>query len=369
MLAVRQHVLDRGDDALGLQVAAAHAEGTGIQRRHVLQVLVALELGIGPAVFAAAVLEGLGQSSADFPHQRQVRGQRLVGALEHGDALAAFEHFAQQVAREWPEHHDIDDADFDAALLAHPVRDRLGRRNKAALADDQVIGVVGAVGHDPVVSPTRQFAEVVEGLVRDGLHVVEEIRPLRRHALHVGILVLHRARQNGVVHVPQLGDAAAFFAVDDLLRRRRRVDNILGPAEVFGNQFTFRDHQRLDQVRREEAILADDAGGQCLLGDPVRHDVEVRHGLGVLGHHLEEAGVVDAVVVVVAGVHVQRCLGNSPTADVQHIGEAFADGRIQIFMHVGDALTGREVGRPQPGHRHACRHGCGCMLAFGLDEY
>ncbi len=198
--------------------------------------------------------------------------------------------------------------------------------------------------------------------------MIEEVRPLRGHALHVGVLVLHRTGQNGVVDIPQLGDAAALVAIDDLLRRGRRIDDVLGPAEVLGDQLTLRDHQRFDEVRRQEAVLADDAGRQRQLGDAVRHDVEVRHGLRVLGHHLEETGVVDAVVVVVARVHVQGSLGNGPAADVQHVGEALADSGVKIFVHVGNALAGREVGRPEPGHRHARGHGGGRMLAFGLDE-
>ena len=48
-----------------------------------------------------------------------------------------------------------------------------------------------------------------------------------------------------------------------------------------------------------------------------------------LAEDLEEAGVVDAVVVVVAGVHVERRLGHGAAADVQHVGQALADRGIQ----------------------------------------
>ena len=38
---------------------------------------------------------------------------------------------------------------------------------------------------------------------------------------------------------------------------------------------------------------------------PVGHDVQVSDLLGVLGHDLEETRIVNAVVIIVAGVHVQ----------------------------------------------------------------
>ncbi len=368
LLAVRQHVLDRGDHALGLQVAAAEAERAGVQFRQVLELPVALQPRVHRAVVAAPVLQALAQRGADLAHDRQVDGQRLVGALQHRHALLALEHPAQQVAREGPEHDEVDHAHLHAALLAQPVGDRLGGRDQAALAEDQVIGVVSTVGHDPFVSAPGELVELFEGLVRQRLDVVEEVRPLRGHALHVGILVLHRAGQHGIVHRPQFRDAAALVAVDDPLRRSRGVDDVVGTAEVLGDQLALGHHQRLDQVRGQEAVLGHDTRGQRQLGDAVRHDVQVGHALCVLGHHLEEARVVNAVVVVMARVHVQRGLGHGPAADIQNIGQALADRCVQVLVHVGDALSRREVGGAQTGHRHAGGDGCRGMLAFRLDE-
>ncbi len=97
-------------------------------------------------------------------------------------------------------------------------------------------------------------------------------------------------------------------------------------------------------------------------------DVQVRHVLCVLGEYLEEAGVVDTVVIVVPRMHVEARLGHRPAADVQHVRQALAHGRVQRFVHVGDTLPGREIGRAQSGHRHSRRHRRRGMLAFGLDE-
>jgi hypothetical protein len=78
--------------------------------------------------------------------------------------------------------------------------------------------------------------------------VVEEIRPLAGHRLHVGVLVLHRAGEQRRVHVPDRRHAAALRAVEHGLRRRRRIDEVVRLAEVFGHQLALGQAHRLDQV-------------------------------------------------------------------------------------------------------------------------
>ena len=68
-------------------------------------------------------------------------------------------------------------------------------------------------------------------------------------------------------------------------------------------------------------------GVERQLGDAVGDQGQVGRLLDVLGEDLEEAGVVDGVVVVVAGVHVERVLGDGAGRDVQHVGQALADRR------------------------------------------
>ncbi len=310
----------------------------------------------------------LAQGRADLAHQRQVDGQRLVEALEYRDALLALDHPADLVRRERPEHHHVDDADLDAARLAQVVGDRLGRRDHAALAEDQVLGVLDRRGDHPVVAPAGQRVELLERARRQLGDVVEEERPLGGDALHVGVLVLYQARHHRVVDVPQLRDAAARVAVDDPLGRRGGLDDVLRLAQGLGDHLALGHQHRLDQVRGQEAVLSDRAGGQRQLGDAVGDDVQVGRRLGVLGEELEEAGVVDAVVVVVPGVHVERRLGHRPRADVEHVGQPLADRRVERLVHVGDALARREVRGAQAGHRHAGGDRGGGVLALGLDE-
>jgi hypothetical protein len=103
-------------------------------------------------------------------------------------------------------------------------------------------------------------------------------------------------------------------------------------------------------VAGEETVLRDDARVQRELGDPVRHQVEVGRLLHVLGEELEEARVIHAVVVVVAGVHVERVLGDRARRDVQHVREP-CHRRVQRLVHVHDPCPLRSSSR-QPHHAH-----------------
>ena len=239
------------------------------------------------------------------------------------------QHLAQKIAGERSEHQQIDDTDFDTTLLAHVVRNRLGRRDQAALAQDQVVSIVAAISHHAAVAPARQRMELLERPLRKLLHMIEEVRPLCGDTLHIGVLVLHHAGHDRVVYRPEFRNASALVPVDYFLRRRWRVDLVFGQAQVFCNQFAFRDHQRFDQVGRQETVLADDPGCQRKFGKAVRNDVQIRHVLRVFGKHLEEARVVHAMIIIVPGMHIETRLGHCPATHVQHISQALADGRIQ----------------------------------------
>jgi hypothetical protein len=366
--AVGQHVLHGPDDPLGLQVAAAKAEGPGVKGRNIGQLPIGLQLGVGRVLGILAVFRTAADRRTDLAHDRQVHGQRLVQPLEHRAALLALDDPSDQVGGKRAKHDQVDDPDPEPAFFAQVVHHGLGAGDQAALAHDEVFGVVGPVGHHPPVLASGQLAELREGAVRQLLDVVEEEGPLRRHALHVGVLVLNQAGHHRIVHVPQLRDATPRFAVDDPLGRRGRFDDVVRPPQILGDQLPLGHQHRLDQVGRQEAVLRHHAGGQRQLGDAVGDDVQVGRRLGVLGEHLKEARVVDAMVVVMTGVHVQVGLGHRASADVQNVRQALAHRGVERFVHVGDALAGREVGRAQTGHGHPRRHRGGRVLAFGLDE-
>ena len=193
----------------------------------------------------------------------------MVDTLQHGHPLLAFEHLAHEVARERPEHHQIDDTDLDAAFLAHVVGHRFGCRNQAALTYDQVVGIVATIVHHAAVTSASEFMELVESPLRELLNVIEEIRPLSGHALHIGVLVLHWPGQERVVHRPEFRYAPAPVSVNYFLSRSRRIYLVVGFAEIFRNQFALGKHQRFNQVCGQETVLADNARRQCQLGNAV----------------------------------------------------------------------------------------------------
>ncbi len=118
----------------------------------------------------------------------------------------------------------------------------------------------------------------------------------------------------------------------------------------------------------KKAVLGDDSRCQSELGNAVSDNIEVCRLLCRSGEQLEEARVVDAVVVVVARVHIQGSLGHRSGADIQHIGQALAHRGIQRLMHIGNALARGEIRRAQSRHGQACRYRGSGVFTFRLDE-
>ena len=81
-------------------------------------------------------------------------------------------------------------------------------------------------------------------------------------------------------------------------------------------------------MAREKAVLSADAGIERQLGDAMRDEIEIGGLLDVLREQLEKSGVGDGVIVVVAGVHVERVLGHRARSDVEHVRQSLADGGV-----------------------------------------
>jgi hypothetical protein len=314
------------------------------------------------------VLQTLADRGAHLAHQGKVFRQGLVGALQHGHAFLAFEDLAQQVAGERPEQGQVDHPHLQLAGGAQIVGHRLGLHAHGTHAQDQVVGVVGLVAIDPLVAPAGELVVLVHVAVEQFRDVVEEIGALGRRGLHVGVLVGDGAGHHRGIHVPDGRHAAALGTVDDFLGWRGGIDQVVRAAQEFGHQFLLRHQHRLDQVGGEEAVHGDDGRGQRQLGGLAADQVQVGGFLGALGEHLDETGIVHAVVVVVAAVHVQGGLGDGAAAQVEHVGQALADGAIEGFVHERGALGGGEVHRPQAGHGHAGGDAGGGVLGFRLQE-
>ena len=373
MRAVRQHVFNRGNQTFRLQIARAQAIAAGIQARHVRHLGIAGVAGIrlaasGLVVFHRAVFQAFADRGAHFTHQRQVFRQRLVGTFQHRDTLLAFQNLTQQVTREGAETGQVDDADFQLAVVAQPVGDGFRLHAHGAHAENDVIGVGAAVGIDATVVAAGQFAVFGHALIQQRRDVLEEIRTLRGGSLHVRVLVGDGAGSHRRINVPDRRDTAAHRPIDDFLRRRRRSDHVVRAAEEFGDQFLLRHQHRLDQVCGEEAVHRHHRRRQTEFSGLARDQVEVGGLLRALAEHLDEAGIVGAVVIVMAAMHIQRRLGDRTATQVEHIGQALADRAIERFVHERQALRGSEVDRTQAGHRHAGGNAGGGVFGFGFQE-
>ena len=89
--------------------------------------------------------------------------------------------------------------------------------------------------------------------------MVEEIGTLGGNGLHVAVLILHNAGHHRIVNIPDLRNTPPCRSVNHALRRRRAFDDVIWPAKEFGDQLAFGGEQRLDEMRRQEAILGDGA--------------------------------------------------------------------------------------------------------------
>ena len=128
---------------------------------------------------------------------------------------------ADEIAREGPEHGQIDRSKLDAAGFSQEVADGLGIRRQRSLADDGVLRILHPVSGGPRVAAARQLCELLEGLLGELHQMVEVEGALSGDALGVALLVLHRAEHRRIVQIEQLRNAATALAEDQPLRRCR----------------------------------------------------------------------------------------------------------------------------------------------------
>ena len=366
--AVGQHVLHRRDEVAGLEVAAAETETTREELGHLVRTNRRQPGVRQRAGEAPSVLDGLRHCRADLAEDRRVHRERLVGAFQHHDAALAGEERRDEVGRKRAEHREVQHADLQPAHVAQVVGHRHGVRHDGALADDQPLRVVGAMATRSRVAAAGELRVLLERAVGERRDVVEIERALGGHALGIALLVLHHTEHRRIVQVEHFRDAAPHLTEHEALRRRRRFDAVGGIAEIRLDERRLRQLQALDDVAREESVLRANPGIERQLGNPVRDEVQVGRLLHVPREDLEEAGVVDRVIVVVAGVHVERVLGHRARRDIEHVREALADRGVERLVHVGDALPAGEVRRAKAGHRHPGRHRGRGVLALGFEE-
>ena len=292
----------------------------------------------------------------------------MIGSLQHRHSLLALQHPGEQVRRKRPEHREIEHPDLQVPGFPQVVTNRFGVADYRALSHEHVLSILQPVPGDACVLSPGERGEFGHGLVGQRCDVVKEERPLRCHTLAVRVLILYHSDHRRIVDVEHLGYAASLLAKHPALGGCRRIDDVRRVAEIFLHAFPLREQSRLDHVCRQKAILSHDSRVQRQLGRSVCNKRQVAGFLNVLREKLEEPRVVNGVIVIMPRVNVQRMLGHRPGADVEHVGQPLSHGRIERLMHVGDALTAREIRGSQTGHAHTRRDSGGGVFAFGLEE-
>ena len=196
--------------------------------------------------------------------------------------------------------------------------------------------------------------------------MLTEVVPPGHHAVHVMLLILHRAKQRRVLQVHHLRYATAGGAEQFALRRGGAGDEVIGSAEVLAQQLRLRGQVHALTVRGEHAVLDVHAGVERLLAHLAQDDGLIGGLLCVTRHEHDPPGVECRVDVVVRAVHIERMLGEGAGTHLQHHGGELAGGMVVLLHRVHDALAAGEVHRAPPGDGEGRGSPLRGMLAFGF---
>ena len=212
-------------------------------------------------------MDRLRERGADVLTERVVGGKRFIGALEDDDVLLSLESGHDGSFREGTDHVDVDGADGNAAGLAQVVDGGFDVLGSRAERDEDGVGVVGLVLGQEAVVAAGEIAEVLVGVFQELKNRLGEVVAPGDDALHVVLLILHRAKQDGVGQVHHLGDAAPRGAEEDALCFRGAVNDVFGRAEILADQFGLVLIEGALQVGGQEPVHDVHAGGERELGD------------------------------------------------------------------------------------------------------
>ena len=135
----------------------------------------------------------LAQRGADVPGQRVVAGHALVGALENNDVFLASQRLDDRRLGEGAYDVDVDRSHLGIALIAQIVAGGLDVLRRAAKRDEHRVGVAGLVLVQQPVTAAGELRELLAALLDEAKDRLVEIVAPGHHAVHVVLLVLHRA--------------------------------------------------------------------------------------------------------------------------------------------------------------------------------
>ena len=340
------HVLERSDQVARLQVVAAEAEDRRGQARRGFQ---RRDAGVA---FAVGVLAGAEDRLGD-----EVGERGLVGALEHGDRLLAFDGGDQFGFGEGLQQLDGDEADL-LALAAQVVDDGFDVVADRAQADHDVVGVLALIGVHRIVAAAGEAGVLVHRAAHEGRDFTDEVGAVVDRAGLEVRLVLHRAGEAGVVDVDLRRDELAGALLEG-------VHPLALPLRMqFGRQ---PGNGLLDEVA---GVVLLDLGG-------VLFQILLERGEVVLGDFAGVAGEVlvqleDAALGAEEDFLRQRRGHDAPGRVAEVFAQQLGFGQLGFAHHVARREAVHGVGHRDQRQRGAAvgdRREVGGFLRVGAEEH
>ena len=272
-------------------------------------------------------LGSLGDRSANVEVERVTVGARLLGAVEHGDALDGGRQGVDHGGRvERPEQADNHQADLP--VVGDEVLDGGGDGQGAGTHDhDHVGGVRCADVVKQVVLPAGEGGELVHVGLDDGRH---------------GLVILVHGLAAGEVHVRVLGGTADGRTV------RGQGALAVGDDQVFVDHGAHVVHGQLfdlhDLVGGTEAVEEMDEGDARLQGGLGGDQGEILGFLHVLGAEQTPAGLAGGHDVAVVAEDGQALAGDGAGGYMEDRGDQLAGDLVHVGDHEQKPLGGGEGG-------------------------
>ena len=237
-------------------------------------------------------------------------------------------------------HVEVDGANLRTSALAkiiHRGFDVLRRRTQR---HEDRVRVGGLIGAQHAVIAAGQLSEIRVGLFEELRDRFGEVVAARGDALHVVFLVLHRPEQHGVGEIDHARHPATLRTEQDALALGGTIDDVVGRAQVFADQFRL--------VLVESALQVVVRKPSLMFMPGVRLSSVTRRRISAwsaaccasLPNSMIQSRIERAVDIVMAAVHVERVLGQRARDHLQHHRRALAR-RVIILLQRRTRFLGR----------------------------
>ena len=317
-----RHVVDDAHRELVLRFAGfqilehgEHLRRRGVLRRETVTTADDERFALGGNLLAR------GERLDHVQIERIAVGSRLLGTIEHADALHSLgQHGAEVFHREGTVevygHHTHLPA--TGVQVVDRLFERLGHRTHR---HDDMLGILRTVIDERLVVAARDRGDLAHRLGHHVGHgVVELVRGLARLEIDVGIL--GRTARHGVLGVERTGTELFQRVAVEHRRKARLVDQL----------------DLLDLVRGAESVEEVEERHARFERHDVRHARQIHHLLHRRGSQHGETGLARGHHVLMVAEDRQRLRGQRTRRDVEHARQQLARNLVHIGNHQQQTL-------------------------------